>query len=80
MSAPPRTEPPVIICHDGSSEATAALEYAATPLPRARAVIVRLRWPLAEESPAPAGPPVTERRREAEERLCVQRPVAAQLR
>jgi nucleotide-binding universal stress UspA family protein len=58
MSATPRrTDRPVIICHDGSSEATAAVEYAATLLPHARAVIVTLWRPLAEESLAPAGRP-----------------------
>ena len=106
MSASPRTERPVIICHDGSSEAIAAVEYAGALLPRARAVIVTLWRPLAEESLAPAGRPpasdpaesedalvlhvsrpvlvvpsvkaATERRREAEERLRVHRPLAAQ--
>jgi nucleotide-binding universal stress UspA family protein len=59
MSATPRsTDRPVIICHDGSSEATtAAVEYTATLLPRARAVIVTVWRPLAEESLAPAGRP-----------------------
>jgi nucleotide-binding universal stress UspA family protein len=47
----------VIICHDGSGEATVAVEYTAALLPGARAVIVTLWRPLAEETLAPAGRP-----------------------
>lgn len=59
MSATRRSdvERAVIICHDGSKEATDAIEYTATVLPGAPVVVVTLWKPPAEEALAPAGRP-----------------------
>lgn len=59
MSTRPRTgaERPLIICHDGSPEATDALEYAATLFPGTPGLVVTLWRPVAEEALAPAGRP-----------------------
>jgi nucleotide-binding universal stress UspA family protein len=59
MSSPRRSaaERPLIVCHDGSQEATDALDYAATLFPRARVLILTLWKPLVEEALAPAARP-----------------------
>jgi nucleotide-binding universal stress UspA family protein len=50
---------PVIICYDGSEEARDALNFAAELFPGARALIVTIWMPVAEEALSPATRPPT---------------------
>jgi nucleotide-binding universal stress UspA family protein len=52
---------PLIICYDGSGDAADALDFAASLLPGARALVVTLWRPLVEEALSPATrPPVSD--------------------
>jgi nucleotide-binding universal stress UspA family protein len=48
-AAAARVANPVVICYDGSPEAADAIEFVASILPRARAVVVAVWKPLIEE-------------------------------
>jgi nucleotide-binding universal stress UspA family protein len=58
---------PLIVCYDGSDAAVDALEYAATLLPGARAIVVTLWKPIIAEALAPAGRPPAADPADAEE-------------
>jgi nucleotide-binding universal stress UspA family protein len=59
MSTRPRSgaERPVIVCHDGSREATDALDYTATLVPGAPVLVVTIWKPPADEALSPATRP-----------------------